>query len=143
METITQLQNDGFIGVDASLEISLFEYGFILLKNEHCTNDNEYFFVARNFAHDDEKKDLYSSGYIIEEDLDNIVKGKEWADKKDNASFLSFVGLNKKEWFKLNIASKVADLLGYWGRENIFGTDYWPWDYKGLKTCLKRHNIKL
>ena len=113
METITQLQNDGFIGVDASLEISLFEYGFILLKNEHCTNDNEYFFVARNFAHDDEKKDLYSSGYIIEEDLDNIVKGKEWADKKDNASFLSCVGSNKKEWFKLNIASKVAELLVY------------------------------
>ena len=135
MRTITQLQKDGFIGVDASLEISLFEYGFILMKNDDCTQDDEYFFIARNFTHDDEKKDLYSCGYVVEEELDNIVKGKEWADKKDNTSFLSFVGSNKKEWFKLNIASKVADLLG--------SSAFFVTSINGISSMTRDHSLNV
>ena len=109
-----KLDKNSLIGVDLSLEISLYEHGFVLGKNESYNIANEYYILYKI------SEDVYDHGYINESDLDNIVK---CSDKIE--SFLDFVGCtDSNEWLGLNIVIKVSDMFSYWGYENIMGGTY-------------------
>ena len=108
-------------GIDANLETSLEEYGFVarLITVDY---DDEHFVIYKM------GDNQYGSGHIRESELDAIVKGNEWADEDDVKSMLDFVGLTKDEWFELPFETKFSDLVSYWGTENVIGTDYYPND---------------
>lgn len=108
-------------GIDADLETSLEEYGFVA-RPVTVDYDDEYFVI---YKMDDNQ---YGSGHIRESELDNIVKGTEWANEEDVNSMLETVGSTRDEWFDLPFTSKFSDLVSYWGTENIMGTDYYPND---------------
>jgi len=46
-----------------------------------------------------------------------------WVEKD---RFLSYVGMSETEWLELNLVNKLSDMIGYYGGENILGTDYYP-----------------
>lgn len=110
-------------GIDADLETSLEEYGFVA-RPITVDYDDEYFVI---YKMDDNQ---YGSGHIRESELDNIVKGTEWANEEDVNSMLETIGSIRDEWFDLPFTSKFSDLVSYWGTENIMGTDYYPNDKK-------------
>lgn len=106
-------------GIDNSLDISLFEYGFICTNLEHLEKD-EYFVLYKV------SEELYGITHITEGFLDRLVKGFEFADRTEIIYFLSVMGQSKKEWLKLPFVAKLSDCLTYWGCESIFGMCYNP-----------------
>lgn len=111
-----------WFGVDASLNISLEEYGFVATQRADKDYDDEYFVVYKI------SNDAYGKSYIRESELNAIIEGKEWADEDDIKSFLDFCGVSKEEWLDSRFEHKLSDLLGYWGHQNIMGIDYYHWD---------------
>ena len=109
--------NVQWLGVDRSLEISLFEYGFIAEKE----SEDELFVIYQI------NDDAFGTGYKTISEIDGYVLGTEFPDDEDIQSFLNYVGNSKEEWIQLNSINKLSDLFNYWGYENIMGTDYNPW----------------
>jgi hypothetical protein len=97
-------------GPDASIEISLKEYG-IAWKIEE-TETRFYYGTGHNGAE-----------YIHFDwaDLENNLDLKEeygWADLK---AICQFVGMDLEEWEKTPLVGKIQDLYSYHGAENVFG----------------------
>lgn len=105
-------------GIDASKEISLFEYGLLIASYAKDGYDDEYFCV---YSVGD---DLFSTGYIREHKLNDLINGKDWAKQEDINSFLSFTGDTKESWLKLPIAQKIHTCMMHWGYQNIMGEGY-------------------
>lgn len=114
-------QENNFAGVDISLEISLFEHGFIARPHTEDYED-EYFVVYKK------QEEKFDTAYLQESFLNNLIGGKEWADDDDIVSFLSCVDSTKEEWLKTGFCNKLSDCLSYWGGENILGSSY----YEGM-----------
>jgi hypothetical protein len=119
-----------FIGVDASHETSLFEYGFICKPYFKDGREDEYFCIYR-------QNDKYGTGYITEEFLNDLVKGNEWMSEKDIVSFLSYVGSDIVQWLELSFVNKLSNLLSFYSSENIFGTDYYPSSEDEIRNLYK------
>lgn len=111
-----------FIGTDADLETSLFEYDVIMSNEEHEDGSGTHFVV---YKIDDNS---YGTGRISEEDLDNLIKGEDWMYEDDIESYLSTNGTTKEEWLKLSLIHKLQSLISCQGYLNIMGTDYSPVD---------------
>jgi hypothetical protein len=112
-----------YIGTDVNLEIALEEQGFVCTQLDNRDFRDEYQVIYKMDHHG------YGVGYIRSSELDKLVRGQEWASKKDVASFLSSLGLvDKASWMSMSFPNKLSTLLDYWGWENIMGTDYYPWD---------------
>ena len=128
-DIITLAEKKNFEGVDANLEISLFEYGLIGQKQ---SDPQEYFCIyATSYSENsnDFEAFKFDKGYITENDLIDIL---EYGKK----GFLSFVGLNLSNWKKQSFISKVNDLIQYFGRLNVFGDSCYPLSLNELKTLL-------
>jgi hypothetical protein len=108
-------------GIDADLETSLEEYGFV--ARPITVDYPDEFFVIYKMG-----ENQYGSGHIRESELDAIVNGTEWASDEDINSMLENVDFTKEDWMNLSFESKLSDLISYWGTENIMGTDYYPND---------------
>lgn len=104
-----------FVGIDMSLETSLFEYGIVCQFNESL---NEYFCLYKV------TEDIFDWGYKSVEDCDKLVNGSEWMSSDDITSFLEFNGTSKEDWLNQPIHQKIHNLYSYYGYENIFGTCY-------------------
>ncbi len=121
-----------FTGLDADLEASLFEYGFICTPHTEDFPD-EHFVVYR--AGIFEGGEFYfECGFKQENELNSLINGEDWADKEDIGSFLSFTGLTKKEWLALPFVQKFGGCFQYWGPENIMGTTYSPLTEKEVRS---------
>ena len=111
-----------WVGTDANLEISLFEYGVVAKQPEDRDYEDEWF-VLYNVG-----ENRYDTGWIRESELDDIIMGKEWASDEDVKSFLDTMGkyppMGKENWLALPFIQKISNLIGYWGYENIMGTSY-------------------
>ena len=112
-----------FIGIDASLEISLLEYGLIVSNEVHEDGSGTHFCVYKCNGG-------YGTGHISEADLNNLINGEDWANEEDINSFLSFVGMSKNDFLQMPLITKLFDLISYWGYENIMGTEYYPMNEK-------------
>lgn len=105
-------------GQDASLEISLFEYGLLCKQLPERDYEDEYFCL---YKFTDE---VYDTGHITEKQVNGYILGTEFPKPEDIASFLSYVGMAANEWIEESLVNKISDLLRYWGTENIMGGTY-------------------
>ena len=121
--TIKQLQKQKYFGTDASLEVSLFEYGNACKKNKDGSFDLIYGVNVDN-----------SSNYIsfdcynqyTESDFDTLIN-ESWFNLD---SVLSFIGMPKDDWLKCSLISRLDDCRAYYGYENIFGSSYNTFEIK-------------
>ena len=120
METITQLKKEGFFGPDASLEISLFEYGLIC---KETSKDNFLFYYGVGID-DEGNYNLFDYCNYSKQDIIELTN-EDWFNLDD---VLSCCGLTKKEFFSSHPVSQIHDLIGYYGPENIFGSSYFPFE---------------
>lgn len=109
-------------GVDANLEISLFEYGFVASQPEEKDYSDEWFVIYKI------DNNNFGTGWIREAELNNIVSGNDWANEEDVQKFLSFVGQDFNSWLNSTFINKMSDVINYWGVDNIMGTEYSPMD---------------
>jgi hypothetical protein len=115
-------------GTDRDLETSLFEYGFVAVQLPDRDYPDEWF-VVYDFGNHKQ----FGTGHIREKELDDLVSGKEWATKKDVAGLLDSLGVDTvAQWKDALFVLKFSDLMGYWGIENILGSDYYPLNLKNL-----------
>lgn len=109
-----------FVGTDASLEISLREYG-VVAKPYKEDYEDEWFVIYR---HNSYGKERYSTGFTREQELNSLIMGYEWADEKDVKSFLNTNDISREDWLKLPFIHKIQSCISYWGTINIMGEDY-------------------
>ncbi len=105
------MKKSEWIGIDASLDISLFEYGLLTCKNSQCTKPDEWFCLV-GVDKDDEGYKKFDYGYIQESDF----AGESWIEWDE---VLSFVGMTFEEWQELSFVMKLSDLISYYGTENF------------------------
>ena len=114
-----------FHGVDASNEISLFEYGLLCKQYTKDGRKDEYFCVYGVSSNNNTNEyNKFDTGYITEEELNNLVTGKNWMNESDINSFLDCNGMKLPAWLELSFISKLHDLISYYGYENIMGSSY-------------------
>ena len=114
IDTITKLEENGYIGTDACLATSLFEYGLAWKEEEKQIE----FIYGMGFTFTD-----YNRFDRCSFDLDlDVRKEFDWADFNEVESF---VGLTSQEFDRLPLPQKISDLVSYYGFENIFGSSYW------------------
>ena len=104
-------------GVDADLEISLFEYGLIWKLT-----DGEYKFIY-GVGYNDDGQEYNLFGYATE-DADTDPR-EEWGFAEWD-KICSFVGQTETEFFSQPLPQIVYDLISYYGYENVFGSSYYP-----------------
>jgi len=119
-ETIEIEEHSGWEGIDADIETSLEEYGAVATQPEDRDYPDEWFVIYKI------SDDAYNTGWIRESELNKIIAGKEWLDDDEIRSFLDTQGMSKKEWLSLPFITKLTDMIGYFGHENFFGSDYDP-----------------
>ena len=126
-----------FIGIDASLETSLFEYGLIVCPYYKDGVQDEYFCVYSI-------GEGFDTGYKREHELNDLLAGLDWMDNDDIESFLSTVGGSLDDWQKLPFVTKLHDLINYYGYEYIMGTSYLVRSKEEIITSLKYNwNLQL
>ena len=105
-------------GIDASLEISLKEYGIVWKtgKTETLffygieTNKGDY----NRFDHGNFSNDL------------DVKREFCWMNESDWKRFLDCIGQNSfDQWNAFALGTKLFDLVTYFGSENVFGSSYW------------------
>ena len=114
-------------GLDADLETSLFDYHFVAKQRAEKDYPDEWFVLYQI------SPNAYSTGHIREQELDDLINGKEWMKEEDIERTLDFVGMTKDEWLKSDFIGKFGDIISYWGVDEIMGTDYSPMDKKEAK----------
>jgi hypothetical protein len=111
------MRNMTFTGIDASLEISLLEYGLIVSKEEYEGTHLCIFKTAYGG---------FGTAYITHKEIDNLINGNDWIEPKEVSKFLSFAGVNKEVFLNQPLECKLHSLISYYGTDNILGTDYYP-----------------
>jgi len=117
-----------FHGIDASLDISLYEYGLICRPYTKDGQKDEHKVIYGVNRDESGNYDLFGGGFIREHDLDELVNGNDWMDKDDIKGLLSFVGSSINVWLKLSFITKLWNLVNYFGYENIMGSEYSPFE---------------
>ena len=100
-------------GPDASIEISLKEYGIAWEIGE--TETRFYYGVKHNGA-----EYIHFDWANIENDV-NIITEYDWANFQNVADC---AGTPLQDWEKMPLVCKIYDLVSYYGYENIFGSTY-------------------
>lgn len=111
-------KQSSWIGIDDSLEISLFEYGAVAKQPKEIHYTDEWFVLYCV------SQDAFDTGWKRESELDSIVNLEEWANSKCIDDFLLTIGSTREKWLELSFITKFGDLVGYFGIENIMGTSY-------------------
>lgn len=114
LASLALLDAQGFEGVDASLEISLAEYG---LAWRPLPESGEVLFVHRH---------PYVTGRFERTRLAaDTDPRREWG-WVDWPRFLETCGAEAAEWDALPLTQRVFDLVNYYGPLEIFGGPYAP-----------------
>jgi hypothetical protein len=110
---IKQYEKEGYEGMDAGLEVSLFEYGLIW-KLEENEEFRFIYGIERNGTGDYSVFDWYT----LDQNT-NIINYYDWVDFD---SIVNFTGSESiEEWNKTELPLKIYDLIQYYGVFNIFG----------------------
>lgn len=113
LDSIPKLEAAGFTGPDASLDISLFEYGLAY----KVTNKEILFIYGTQYGYDEYTR---FDRCTIDTNI-NIAEEYNWADLP---AVHSTMGYSNKDWNALPLEQQITDLLNYYGYENIFGSSY-------------------
>ena len=111
METLTKYIEEGYNGIDASIEESLYEYGLIWKE----TSPGEYNFIY-GINSDDDEYVLFDYIFMSIKDWEELLQ-ESWFDLKAVESFSGG---------KLSFPYDVHTVLQYYGYESIFGGSYDP-----------------
>ena len=112
-----------FEGCDASLEISLFEYGLIW---KQVGKDYKFIYGVGLEANTSDYNQ-FDYGFMA---IDTNIKEEcDWIN--DWTGILSFVGLTDAEFMAMSLPQQISDLVAYYGYENIFGSSYYPFEISG------------
>ena len=119
-KAISELEKDGFEGIDNSLAVSLFEYGLVW---KHNVKDLSGYYAEQN-----------NNSYVF---VYKVGKSKfDWANIKDNCDpkvefnwvnwndVSNCNGMTVDEFLAQSLTQIVFDLFNYYGFENVFGTCY-------------------
>ena len=109
--TFQLLEKMEFQGIDIDLETSLLEYGMIWRET-----DTEYIFLY-DFPFDGNLH-LYWCSFNKDTEFDSEF---DWIEFD---SFLSCFGITKDEFDNMKLPFKIFDTVGYYGVENVFGSEY-------------------
>lgn len=113
--TTRNLKRLGFIGMDASLAISLFEQG-LAWRERPKTGEIEFIYGIAYADNGD-----YSGFDHCSLPADTNVTEWDWVDW---GPFLSFVGEPMENWNSRFLPYKIYDLIAYYGWDNVLGTSY-------------------
>ena len=116
INTISKLEQLGYIGTDADLATSLFEYGLAWKED-----DKQIEFIYAIGGDYDKIEYKKFDRITFNTDLD-VRKEFDWADF---AEVESFTGLTSDQFDALPLPHKINDLIGYYGFENVCGSSYW------------------
>lgn len=114
-----RLEKAGFFGIDVDLEISLFEYNFIMRPTD-IKGEYQVIFAFSN--QDFPLGVMFDYGFIKNKDIKEFLE-ESWFDA---LGFLSFVGMSKTSWLKLSIQHKFQDLISYYAIEEFGFSCYYP-----------------
>jgi len=117
MIKFSELENEGFEGCDADLDISLYEYGLIWKKEE----DDNYLFYYGTSLNNVGEYYLFDFAHMSKEDWIELLN-ESWVNMND---VLSFCDIKKKDFIN-NFPYDVNTMIMYYGYENIFGSSYNP-----------------
>lgn len=119
---LSELEKEGFEGVDCDLATSLYEYGLIWKKEEHKPEYIMYFGVGVN---EEGEYNTFDNGWYsaTTEDALSMLDWINWP------KILSFLGMEVEEFERVLDAGIFPpmlyfDLMSYYGSEEIFGTPY-------------------
>lgn len=122
LRTIDMLGRQGFTGPDASLHESLFEYGFAWreipedLRGEHP--EERWLIIFRKDTGDNPRE----FDRCPWADVDFFAEFS-WIPDSKWADFWQSHGTTKLEWMERSTPERLYDLFGYFGWENVFGSD--------------------
>lgn len=115
-----RLQNAGFFGVDVDLEISLFEYNF-LMRPTDIKGEYQVIFAFSN--QDFPLGVMFDYGHISQKDINEYLE-ESWFDLE---GFLSYTGdKNKEDFLSIPIQHQIYSLFSYYGYENFGFSCYYP-----------------
>ena len=105
-------------GVDATIDISLLEYGMVWFDDPD-KDEIEFFYGIKHDDNDDYCQ--FDNGWF-KRDLD---PKQEWNWIEDWNDVASSLGMAAEEFLKLPLTQMVFDLVNYYGYQNIFGETHW------------------
>ena len=122
LRAIPLLEAQGFVGVDASLAISLFEYDCIwreIPQELRDHPDEDYLFVFSVLRENNSSVNQFARVGMSACDFESDTS---WIDDESWDSFLSTYDTSKEEWMQLPYPTRISDLSRYFGYMNIFGS---------------------
>lgn len=105
-------------GINNSVETSLKEYGFLMGKNEHCS-ENEYVVIWQS-PYDEDK---FSIGYVPLSDIFELWEKDNWSDPRRVGEYCG-TGILSPEQITENPFGALWVMYSFWGPVEIFGEDY-------------------
>lgn len=109
------LAYNGYNGIDADPDTSLFEYG-LLVKDYGNDLKVIYGVETKESEYGDIVYCDFDTAIVSKEDIGSIIN-ESWFDKK---GFFSYNGMSEKGWSKVDYTIRIYDLIHYYGYENIF-----------------------
>ncbi len=138
------MKNLTFTGIDVNLETSLFEYGLIL-SNELNPDGSGTQFAVYLCGYNKEGEPMYETGHYLEEETNNLLRGRDWMKGKDIGNFLEYVGQGDDVDGYIQETTHVArlyDLIAYFGTENIMGSNYNAMTQEEVRERYLSNNLK-
>jgi hypothetical protein len=84
--------------------------------------------------------DDFDVSWVTEKSLNDIMLGKEWADKDDIESILDSAGMTLEEWLEMSVPYKLSDLMGQFNYQDILGGSYNSFDKKKAIEWLNKYS---
>lgn len=129
-KTMKNFNMNNICGIDASIQISLFEYGFAWILS---SDKSEYKFYYSVSGHCNNSVFDFS---FQPADL-NVKSEVDWIE--DWTQIFNYAGMTESEFFSRELPYVLYDLLQYYGYENVFGSAYNG--YKYLSNIKRFKNI--
>jgi hypothetical protein len=109
---LSELEKEGYVGSDMSLEVSLFEY-----QAAWKYEAGKLLFI------------YYVGGGLFdetcyEEDYD-FMSDFSWVSDYSWKSMFDYLGMTSEEWHLLPLPIRISDLLRYSGYDNCMGATHW------------------
>lgn len=122
---INEYERRGFVGSDADLETSLFEYGLIWKEFKRAVPKypcvkGEHLFIAY-IGNDEGTEGQWTFGWLDPNRWD-IETEFDWVDWTE---FLDCQGQTMDEFKSMDFGMQVYSLTGYYGAENTIGSTGW------------------